>query len=182
MANGVIIESRISATDVDALNRFCVSENDVAGGALIALAAPTKQGDERWVATTPAAGALGGLWMAYNPSEHYTEVNGKMFAGLSADPRDYVNIKNRTFSAFKPKKDDQIVITADCIDSTEDLVVGDFLEAKASQSTLTRVAKATGATAGSTAFQVEWIGVLPFPKAGIGMEYAPAYKIVCVQE
>ena len=182
MANGVIIESRISATDVDALNRFCVSENDVAGGALIALAAPTKQGDEVWTATAPVAGTLGGLWIAYNPSEHYTEVNGKMFAGLSADPRDFVNIKKRTFSAFKPVKGDQIVITADCIDDTSEIVTGDFLEAKAGQSTFTRVAKVTGATAGSTAFQVEWIGVLPFPKVGIGMEYAPAYKIVCVQE
>ena len=72
MANGVIVESRISATNVDALDRSCVSENDVAGGALIALAAPTKQGDEVWTATTPTAGALGGLWIAYNPSEHYT--------------------------------------------------------------------------------------------------------------
>lgn len=182
MANGVIVESRISATDVDALNRFCVSENDVAGGALIALTAPAKQGDERWTATTPAAGSLNGLWIAYNPSEHYTEVNGKMFAGLSADPRDYVNIKKRTFSAFKPVKGDQIVITADCIDDASEIVAGDFLEAKATQTTFTRVAKATGATANTTAFQVEWIGVLPFPKAGIGMEYAPAYKIVCVQE
>lgn len=182
MANGVIIESRISATNDDALNRFCVSVNDVAGGALIALTAPTKQGDENWVATTPVAGALSDLWIAYNPSERLTEVNGKMFAGLSADPRDYVNIKNRPFSAFKPVKGNQIVITADCIDSTDDLVAGDFLQAKAGQSTFTRVAKATGATANTTAFQVEWAGVLPFPKAGIGMEYAPAYKIVCVQE
>lgn len=183
MANGVIVESRISATNVDALNRFCVSENDVAGGALIALAAPAKQGDENWVATTPTTGALGGLWIAYNPSEHYTEVNGKMFAGLSADPRDFVNIKKRPFSAFKPVAGvDQIEITADCIDDASGIVVGDFLEAKAGQSTFTRVAKATGATAGSTAFQVEWIGTKPFPKKGIGMEYATVYKAVCVQE
>lgn len=183
MANGVIVESRISATNVDALNRSCVSEIDVAGGALIALAAPAKQGDERWVATAPVAGALGGLWIAYNPSEHLTAVGDKMFAGLSVDPRDFVNIKGRSFSAFKPVAGvDQIEITADCIDDASEVVAGDFLEAKAGQTTFTRVAKNTGATAGSTAFQVEWIGTKPFPKKGIGMEYVTIYRIVCVQE
>lgn len=182
MANGVIVESRIAATNVDSYNRDCVSTTaDFAGGALVDLAAPAKQGDDRWVATVPNA-TLGDLWMAYNPSEHLTAVGDKMFAGLSADPRDYVNVQGRTFSVFKPKKDDLIVITADCVDDASEVVVGDFLESKASQSTLTRVVKATGATANHTAFQVVWVGALPFPKKGVGMEYATAYKVVCVQE
>ena len=101
MAYGVLIESMIQAKNIDALNRSVKAEIDVDGGNLIALTAPTVKGEDRWTASAPATGALGGLWIAYNPSVKYTEVNGKMYAGLSADPRDYTNIKNHTFDAFQ---------------------------------------------------------------------------------
>ena len=184
MAYGVLIESEISATNVDALNKFAVSSTtDVAGAGLVALAAPTAQGEDRYTATVPASGTLGGLYMAYNPSEHLTKVGDKLFAGLSTDPRDYTNLQGRTFTAFKPKVGNEVVITVDSIDSTASTVVaGDFLESKAGQTTLTRVASATGATSGSTAFKVAWVGVLPFPQSGIGYAQVTAYKCVCVQE
>ena len=35
MANGVIVESRIQATNIDALNRTAQAQTDVAGGGLI---------------------------------------------------------------------------------------------------------------------------------------------------
>lgn len=183
MANGVLIESRIQATNIDALNKSAVSSTiDVAGGGLVALAPPTTQGEDRWVATAPDT-VLTGLYMAYNPSEHLTLVNGKHFAGLTADPRDYVNLKGRTFTAFQPKVGDEIVITADCVDaSVSTAVAEDILEAKAGQTTLTRIAAATGATADTTAFKIEWVGVLPFPQNGIGMEQVKVFKCVCVQE
>ena len=92
MANGVIVESRIQATNIDALNRTAKATVDVAGGGLVALTASGAQGNEVWTAAAPASGSLGGLWIAYNPAEHLTKVGGKFFAGLSEDPRDYVNI------------------------------------------------------------------------------------------
>lgn len=183
MAYGVIVESRIQATNIDALNRTAICENNVDGGCLVKLAESETQGNEVWTATAPATGALGGLWIAYNPAEHLTEVNGKLFAGLSQDPRDYTNLANRPFDVFKPQVGDEIDITGDCIDASKSSIVkGDILESKNGQTTFQRIAKATGATAGSTAFRVEYIGTLPFPQAGIGMEQATVYRCVCIQE
>ena len=181
MVNGVIVESRIQATNIDALNRTAQATIDVAGGGIIALAPSGKQGNEVWTATAPNT-ELGGLWIAYNPAEHLTKVGDKFFAGLSKDPRDYANIANRPFDCFKPQVGDVIDITIDCVDATgADAVAGDILESKAGQTTFTRVAAATGATAGSTAFEIEYVGVAPFPMAGIGMEQVKMFRCRCVQ-
>ena len=182
MANGVIVESRIQATNIDALNRTAKAAVDVAGGGLVALTASGAQGNEVWTAAAPASGSLGGLWIAYNPSEHLTKVGGKFFAGLSEDPRDYVNIAGRPFDCFKPAVGDEIDITIDCVDASgSSVVAGDFLESKAGQTTFTRVAASTGATAGSTAFKVEYVGTAPFPAGSIGMEQVKMFRCVCVQ-
>ena len=181
--HGVLIESMIQAKNIDALNRSVISTVDVDGGNLIALTAPTVKGEDRWTASVPATGTLGGLWIAYNPSVKYSEVNGKMYAGLSADPRDYTNIKNHTFDAFKPKIDDEIIVTIDDVDATgTNVVAGDILESKDGQAKFTRVASGTGATSGHTAFKVEWVDTVDFPQAGIGVEKVKAIKAVCVQE
>ena len=182
MANGVIVESRIQATNIDALNRTAKAAVDVAGGGLVALTASGTQGNEVWTAAAPASGTLGGLWIAYNPSEHLTKVGGKFFAGLSEDPRDYVNIAGRPFDCFKPVVGDEIDITIDCVDASgSSVVAGDFLESKAGQTTFTRVAASAGATAGSTAFKVEYVGTAPFPAGSIGMEQVKMFRCVCVQ-
>lgn len=182
MANGVIVESRIQATNIDALNRTAKAAVDVAGGGLVALTASGAQGNEVWTAAAPASGSLGGLWIAYNPSEHLTKVGGKFFAGLSEDPRDYVNIAGRPFDCFKPAVGDEIDITIDCVDASgSSVVAGDILESKANQTTFTRVASSTGATAGSTAFKVEYVGKAPFPAGSIGMEQVTMFRCVCVQ-
>lgn len=182
MAYGVLIESMIQAKNIDALNRSVKAEVDVAGGGLLALSAPTVQGDDVWTAEAPSD-ELGGLWIAYNPEVKYIEVNGKKFAGLSADARDYTNIAGEVFDAFKPKVGDEIVITIDAIDDTgANAVAGDILESKADQTLFTRVAASTGATAGSTAFEIEWKGTVDFPKANIGVDKVVAFKAVCVQE
>lgn len=182
MANGVIIESRIQATNIDALNRTAKAAVDVAGGGLVALTASGAQGNEVWTATAPASGTLGGLWIAYNPSEHFTKIGDKLFGGLSADPRDYANIAGRPFDCFKPVVGDEIDITIDCVDASgSSVVAGDFLESKAGQTTFTRVAASSTATAGSTAFKVEYVGTAPFPAGSIGMEQVKMFRCVCVQ-
>ena len=182
MANGVIVESRIQATNIDALNRTAKAAVDVAGGGLVALTASGTQGNEVWTAAVPTTGSLGGLWIAYNPSEHLTKVGDKFFAGLSEDPRDYTNIAGRPFDCFKPLVGCEIDITADCVDATASSVVaGDILESKNGQTTFTRVAASTGATAGSTASKVEYVGTAPLPAGPIGMEQVKMFRCVCVQ-
>ena len=184
MAHGVLIESMIQAKNIDALNRSVKAEVDFDGGNLMVLTAPTTQGDDVWTASAPATGSLGDLWIAYNPEVKYTYVNGKVYAGLSADARDYTNVAGEVFDAFKPKKGDEIVILADNVDESDvdDVVASDFLEAVNGQKTFARVAAGTGATAGSTAFKVEWVGSIDFPKAGVGLDKVKAFKAVCVQE
>ena len=183
MAYGVLIESMIQAKNIDALNRSVTSVANVAGGGLIALTAPTTQGNDVWTAAVPSSGSLGNLWIAYNPEVKYTDVNGKRYAGLSADLRDYTNLAGEVFDAFKPKIGDEIVITIDAVDATgANAVRGDILESKAGQTTFTRVAAATGATEGSTAFEIEWVGTIDFPKANIGIDKVKAFKAVCIQE
>lgn len=184
MAYGVLIESMIQAKNIDALNRSVKANFDVAGGGLLALTAPTTQGDDVWTASKPATGNLGGLWIAYNPEVKYISVNGKKFAGLSADARDYTNLTGEVFDAFKPQIGDEIVITAECVASADvdSVVAGDFLESADGETTFARVAAGTGATAGSTAFKVEWVGSVEFPQANIGIEKVKAFKAVCVQE
>ena len=181
MAYGVLIESMIQAKNIDALNRSVKAEIDVDGGNLIALTAPTEQGNDVWTASAPITGKLGNLWIAYNPCVKYTVVNGKKFAGLSADNRDYTNIKGEVFDAFKPVVGDEIIVTIDDVDATgASAVAGDILESKNGQTKFTRVAGGT-ATSGSTAFQIEWVGTVDFPKAGIGIDKVKAFKAVCVQ-
>ena len=181
MAYGVLIESMIQAKNIDALNRSVKANIDVDGGNLIALTAPTEQGNDVWTASAPTTGKLGNLWIAYNPCVKYTVVNGKKFAGLSADNRDYTNIKGEVFDAFKPVVGDEIIVTIDDVDATgASAVAGDILESKNGQTKFTRVAGGT-ATTGSTAFQIEWVGTVDFPKAGIGIDKVKAFKAVCVQ-
>ena len=184
MAHGVLIESMIQAKNIDALNRSVKSAVDIDGGNLIALTAPTTQGDDVWTAAKPATGSLKDLWLAYNPEVKYTYVNGKVYAGLSADARDYTNVAGEVFDAFKPKLGDEIVVLADNVDASDvdDVVAGDFLEAANAKEVFVRAAAGTGVTANVTAFKVEWVGAIDFPKAGIGLDKVKAFKAVCVQE
>jgi hypothetical protein len=182
MAYGVLIESKIQAKNIEALNRSAIASVDVAGGGLVSLVAPTTQGEDRWTANTPSSGNLK-VAIAYNPSVQYSVVNGVTLAGLLVDPRAYTNIAGKTFDVFLPKVGDEIVITIDAVDaSSSSIVAGDYLEPKASQTTFQRIASATGATAGSTSFRVEHTGTITFPNAGIGNDSVTVYKAVCVQE
>lgn len=167
MAKGYMIEKRISAKDVEALNRSAKSATDIDGGALVSLGA---YADGVFTATKATSGQ--GLYMAYNPSEHFTEVNGKIYAGLSKDPRDYTNLANRTFDVFKPQVGDLVGITDGNIKEADISKVqeGKYLEQGADGYEVK-----TSATASTTSLKVIAIETLPFPQAGIGMEFAKLY-------
>lgn len=186
VAHGIMIESQIMATDVGTLNRYAKGAMDVDGGGLVALAYPTTQGSDVWTATLPATGALGGLYMAYNPSEKILNVAGLEIAGgeITKDPRAYTNLAGKVYTTFKPKVGDEVILTIDCVDASgANAVAGDILESKAGQFKLQRIASATGATSGSTAFKIESVGVQPFPLTnGIGEDRVKAFRALCIQE
>lgn len=183
---GFIDETDIAARNVGSYNRYGVGSFDIAGGGLAHLVAPTKQGEDRWTMEMPTAETVKNLFVAYNPSLRQLEAGAEgrlRLAGVSIDPRDFKYFKNETVDFFKPKVGDQITVSIDCFDDTGAAAVrGDFVQGKAGQYLYTRIPEATGATAGVTAFQVEWVGTKPFPKAGIGMDYVKMIKLVCVQE
>ena len=166
---GFLYETQISAKDNDALNRFAVASADIDGGTLVSLGA-VAHGDV-FTATKATDGTGGGLWMAYNPEEHLTKVGDNLFAGLTADPRDYTNIADRTFDVFKPVAGVDIVgFTAGNIKAGETVEVGKFLEVGANG-----LEVKASATANTTSFEVIKIEKVPFPQAGIGAEYADKY-------
>lgn len=165
---GFLYEVQISAKDNDALNRFATATVDIDGGTLVSLGAVN---DDVFTATKATAGTGGGLWMAYNPEEHLTKVGDNLFAGLTADPRDYTNIANRTFDVFKPVAGVDIVgFTDGNLKAGETPTVGDFLEVGADG-----LEVQSSATADTTSFEVIKIEKVPFPQAGIGAEYANKY-------
>ena len=123
--HGFMIEKRINAKDVEALNRSAKSVADIDGGMLVKLG---EYADGVWNVTKATEGE--GLYMAYNPSEHFTNVNGRLFVGLTKDPRDYTNLAGRTFDIFKLTKGDIVGITAELIKASDVATVakGKFLE------------------------------------------------------
>lgn len=168
---GHIIEKRISAKTDAALNRSGVSDVNIDGGTLVTLGSY----DERDLFKVELATGGSDLWMAYNPSEKYTEVNGKLFPGLSADPRDYTNIKKRPLDVFHPRKQDIIAFTKDNLVSGAVVNKGDFLEPSANG-----LSVVTTQTDDTTSFKVLEVDVLRFPQAGIGDEMADLYVCECV--
>ena len=173
---GFIYETQIAAKDVDALNRFAVASVDVDGGTLVALGAKT---DDVFAATKATNGEDGGLWMAYNPSEHLTKIGDNIYAGeeLNVDPREYTNLANRTFDVFKPQVGDLIGFTAPNIKASDisSVAVDKYLEIGADG-----LEVKASATADTTSFKVVGIEDIPFPTAGIGYEVAKKYVAECV--
>jgi hypothetical protein len=186
MAHGLLIEAQIAADNIDALNRHAVSATaDFDGGNLVELAPPTAVGHDEWTAKVPTVAT--GLYIAYPAQQRFIKVGDRKFAGLTVDEREYTNLQGDLFNVFKPKVGDEISVSIDNLDADSQEALasiesGDILEAKAGQKTFTRVAKATGATANTLAFEIEYIHYEEFPKAGIGFEKVPFFRAVCIAE
>lgn len=171
MAYGYIIENALMADNVDTLNRTARCNVNVDGGYLVTVSFYDGQVATVALAT---AGAKLDLWMAYNPSERYTDVNGKLIPNISVDPRDYTNLKNRPFDVFKPQVGDVITFLATCVNGNP--TKNQFLEPDGGG----RLKPLATQTASSTSFKVLEVKSVPFPKAGIGLEYAKGYVCECV--
>ena len=112
MAYGVINPVAVMATQIDSLNRSCraAALSDIEqGGVFELLTLSTTAGEaEVWMATVPTS-ALMSVWMAYDPELVWTG----SYRGLNPDVRDYIITGGRTFSAFRPKPGDLILMSAD---------------------------------------------------------------------
>lgn len=175
--HGYIIETRIASKNVDAYNRTAQCTEDVDGGALLELG--EMKGDVFTATLVKATGKMG-LWMAYNPSEHYTVVGDKVFAGLSADPRDYTNVKDRPIDIFKPQAGvDLVGFTTGNIkdEDISNLTVGKYLEMDATG----KWTKKDSPTDSTTSFKVVQIKTIPMPQAKIGNEAVKVWICECAQ-
>lgn len=175
MAYGYIVEKTLRADDNDALNRNAIcTAADVEGGNAVIFGA-YKEGV--YTVTLSTNTASKGVGMAYNPTEHLTKVGDKFFAGLSADPRDYVNIKGRPFDVFIPQPADIVGFTDADINGTKpDGTTNPYLIQDNSGKW-----KAANAAGNGIAWKFLEKTVLPFPQAGVGNELADLYVCECVQ-
>lgn len=117
MAN-VVIKRHVAARNVDALNRSVVAEQDLENGTVFELLTRSDVDgeDEVWKATAPTtASTATGLWMAKASEVILTKVGDGDTAvellGVVEDPRNFVNVAGRVFSAFKPQAGDIIEMT-----------------------------------------------------------------------
>lgn len=120
MAN-VLVQTRCSAMNIDALNRVGVAETEVQNGAALVCGIQSTDPKQKHVfSVEPASEVAKGLWMAYSP-EVSTTVDGQLvWRGLDADPRSFVNLAGKPFDMFKP------VAGVDLIQVTKDFFAEDY--------------------------------------------------------
>lgn len=121
MAN-VLVQTRCSAMNVDALNRVGVyaGANVDNGTALVCGIQSTVAGQNHVFDVEPAAAVAKDLWLAYSP-EVVTTVDGSLeFKGLDSDPRNFTNIAGKPFDMFKP------VAGVDLIQVTKDFFAENY--------------------------------------------------------
>lgn len=149
MAN-VLIKRRVASQNVDSLNRTVIATADVENGNVFELLtrSETDGEDEVWNATAPTAAATAmGLWMAGASEIVITKVGNLEFRGIVEDPREFVNVKGRVFSAFKPMPGDIIEMTLGAASS------GEYLIPQNSNMALT-----TSASDNATGFSMKKVG------------------------
>lgn len=115
MAHGIINLDAVAAQANPAFNRNAIGAADLDNGSVFQLLTKSADADktEVWVATAPASTTgLQNLWMAYEPVQVLT---ASKYLNLDIDPRNFVNLTGRVFSAFKPAVADLITLTTDVI-------------------------------------------------------------------
>lgn len=118
----VLVPTKISAENVDALNRSGVAEVVIENGDVLVCGAQSTNVRQKDVFTvTKPESAVAGLWMAYEP-EVVDVIDGKnVYRGLNADPRSFVIPAGKTFSMFKPVAGvDLVQITKDFFAENKD--------------------------------------------------------------
>ena len=116
MTHAVLVQSKVAAKDIDALNRAAVNANDALdNGNVIILAtqdtSATYGQTEVWDATKPATATLSGAWMVYEPEIVLTVSGTKTYKGIDPDPQEFYIPAGTVFSAWKPQLGDVILMT-----------------------------------------------------------------------
>ena len=116
MSHGVIVANKIRATDVDALNRVCVSADDIDNGFVFELLtrSTTTGESEVWVATK-SGGTLTNMWMAKSAGPVSTVSGSNEFLGLDSDIRNFYKVAGKMVDCFKPQVSDIITLSADAL-------------------------------------------------------------------
>lgn len=174
MAHGYIIESSVTAHDIKAYVKTAKCAADIDGGTLVALGA---HANGAFTVTKATSGA--GLYIAKNPAEHFTSIDGNLgnTEQFSCDPRSYTNLAGRNFNIeLLVPNADVIKFTAGNLKTGETPAVGKYLEQGADG----YVVKDTP-TAATTSFKILEIGSQPVPKAGIGHEDMATYLCLVAQ-
>lgn len=168
MAN-VLIKRRVASQNVDSLNRTVIAESDVENGNVFELLTRSENDgeDEVWNATAPTTATKAtGLWMAGASEIVITKVGNLEFKGIVEDPREFVNVKGRVFSAFKPMPGDIIEMT---LGATSE---GDYLIPQDSQ-----MALKTSSSDNETGFSMKKVGtsVLHIGSGALSKTPVPTY-------
>lgn len=124
MAYGVVIKAEVQARLLDNLNRVAKSGEsttvNIENGSVVVLASKSATAGEKevWLATQPATATLtSALWMVAT-SENPVTTNAagtKVWRNDNPDPRDFINLKDKTFSCFKLSVGDEIILSADAL-------------------------------------------------------------------
>lgn len=117
MANNVLVQDKVQASDVGALNRVAKPATDIQNGFAVVLASKSAVAGESevWLATQPATATLSGVWLAYSPEVVVTVSGSNQYKGIDPDPRNFINLSGKTMDVFKPKVGDLLQYTVDGI-------------------------------------------------------------------
>jgi hypothetical protein len=127
MAYGVAIKADVFAKVADTYNRVAKSGEsttvDIENGSMVVLASKSATAGEGevWLATCPATATLtAAVWMvATSENPVVVTASGKQWRNDNPDPRDFINLKDRTFSCFRLSVGDEIVLSADALEGTK---------------------------------------------------------------
>lgn len=116
MANCVLVQTRVMAENVDSLNRSVISTTATPNGTPLALTLPTTAGSNVFTTATPTT-PFSNVYLAYSPEVNKLVV-GQVWGGN--DPRNFTNLANTPFDAFKPMAGDIIQVTKDFFATSKD--------------------------------------------------------------
>lgn len=126
MAYGVVIPNLTQAQNIDVFNRTAKSGAnptvDLENGSVVVLASMSSTAGERevWLATQPASATLAaGLWMIASPEVVVTVSGSNEFKGIDPDPRNFINLKDRTFDCFKLNVGDIVTLSENAVEGTK---------------------------------------------------------------
>ena len=182
MTHAVLVQSKVSAKDIDAYNRPAVNSADALdNGNVIILAtedtSATYGQTEVWDATKPATATLSGAWMVYEPEVVLTVSGTKTYKGIDPDPLDFYIPATTVFSAFKPKVGDIILMTGDGFTAGSGAASAFANAADADYHLIWAAAKGAGLDFAYISTSYVSIG-----DGSIGTQRTVAYKLQCVQE